>query len=111
MSNFAQDIEKAAGGEPIEAIVIGNYGWGDDDEPDERGVVRANRHRVLGWAEARPLLDYTYDTGYGGPDCHPIHAWTPTRVLFVATNDGAPSITSVPRAPGPEPKPGYVSGE
>jgi hypothetical protein len=54
---------------------------------------------VLTWEQARPMLDYSYDTGYGGADCHAVWVWTPTRVLFVVQYDGSTGLESVPRAP------------
>lgn len=90
MSNFAQDIKRAANGEPIEGIVIGVRGWYDDNEPDTR---------VLSWDEAEPLLDYEYSTDYGAPECHAINAWTANRVLLVGQYDGSTWVTWVPRNP------------
>lgn len=96
MHNFKQDILEAAGGEPIEAIVVSkvkenNYHsiWSLRDEPCE----------VEQWEDVAELLDYTYDTGYGGVECHAITAWTPTRVLFVGCYDGSSWVQSVPRNP------------
>jgi hypothetical protein len=109
---FARDIERAAG-EPIEAIVIGAFGWGNiDDEPgeaygegDSRGVPREKRGVVLSWDEARPLLDYEYTRGYGAPDCHAIMAWSASWVLVVGTYDGSTWLSSTPRNPvADEPK-------
>ncbi len=92
-TTFAEDIEEAAAGEPIDAVVIGTRGdhW-LDEEPQEPQAV-------LSWNEARPRLNYEYDDGYGGADCHAIYAWTPSRVLFVHEYDGSTTVTSVPRNP------------
>lgn len=104
---FATDIEERAAGEPIEGIVIGAFGWGSiDDEPGEaygesqHSVPLGMRGCVLPWEQARPLLDYGYDSGYGAPGCHKVTAWTATQVIFVGTYDGATWVTSVPRHPG-----------
>ncbi len=106
MSNFAQHIEETAGDEAIEAIVIGPFGWGSDmDDTDAYGEERVERKAkpkrgvVLTWAEARPMLDYEYSTGYGAPECDAIWAWTPSRVLFVSQYDGATGLESMPRNP------------
>ena len=81
MSTFAEDIERAAGGaERIEAVVI----W---------------PLRVLSWHEARPLLDYDYDDGFGAPDCHAVYVWTEDKVLWVTQYDGATTNSSAPRNP------------
>jgi hypothetical protein len=97
---FANDIEKAAG-EDIEAVVIGEMGWQNygDDERHAPGLAR--KGELLSWAEARGLLDYPYDTGYGAPDCQAITAWTATKVIWVTQYDGATFLRSAPRHPVP----------
>jgi len=42
-----------------------------------------------------------YDAGYGGEDCHPIYAWTDSRVIFVSCYDGSTQVESIPRNPMP----------
>ena len=97
MSNtFAEDIEEAAKGEPIESVVIGTFGNSWEDDEDE---VEGDPKPVLPWTVARSQLDYAYDTGYGGAECHAIYAWTQTRILFVSEYDGSTTIASVPRNP------------
>lgn len=98
MRTFAEDIEHAAGGEPILSAVIAPFGgwYGDGPCPRDVGVPLK---KVVPWSEARPFLDYQYDTGFGGADCHPVYAWTPTRVLFVHEYDGSTGVVSVPRNP------------
>ena len=104
-NTFAEDIEAAAGGEPIIGIVIGPFGWGDyvpilSEEPErKRAVPQELRGKVLTWEQARPWLNYKYDRGYGAPDCHAIFAWTENRVIFVDQYDGATSVCWVPRHP------------
>lgn len=98
---FAQDIEEVAQGEPILFAVIGasprNYGT-----PDERYIgADARKGEILTWDEARPLLDYEYDDGYGGADCHPVHVWTENKVIFVHEYDGSTYASYVPRNPSP----------
>lgn len=99
---FAADIEAAACGQPIEAVVIEARmagSWGDFGM-DERHAPGASRTgEVLTWDVARPLLDYAYDTGYGSADCHDVTAWTQDRVLFVHEYDGSTHVASVRRNP------------
>ena len=108
--SFAEDLEAEAAPEQIESVVIGNFGgrdyadeddlaYGEDRTPlpvplDKRGVV-------LPWADARPLLDFEYDTGFGLPDCYAVYAYTQTRIIFVSQYDGATAIESAPRNPTP----------
>ena len=93
-TTFAEDIEEVAGDEPIEAVVVGAHGdaWFEKQE-------KRSSYQVLTWKEARAQLDYEYDDGFGGADCHAIYAWTQTRVLFVSEYDGSTTIASVPRNP------------
>ncbi|KKM99808.1 hypothetical protein LCGC14_1144250 [marine sediment metagenome] len=97
---FAEDIEEAVGKESIQAIVIGKLGdhW-EEPSYDSRNIPRSKCVLVLNWEEARPLLNYEYDDGFGGADCHAIYVWTRTRVFFVSEYDGATGIASVPRNP------------
>lgn len=106
--SFAADIEASAEGEPIEAVVIGAFGWGGwSEDPDDLAYGEESvpfipwdrRGVVLPWEEARPLLDYQYDNGYGAPGCHAITAWTPSKVLFVTQYDGATGVDVMPRNP------------
>lgn len=107
---------QAAVGVPIDYIIIGAlhgyYGQTSIDEfradasrnaevyGDDRNLITAEHGgRPLTWDEARPLLDYPYDTGFGGNDCHAIWAWTSRWILFVSVYDGATMVERVPRNP------------
>ncbi len=96
--SFAQDIERAAGNEPILSIVVAKFERRYSAEPCPRDVGGIF-DKPVAWAEVRAFLDYPYDTGFGGADCHAIYAWTPTRVLFVHEYDGSTGFVSVPRNP------------
>lgn len=98
---FAEDIERAADG-PILACTIGDMGWCDYRLEDKHQPASARREEVLSWEEARPLLDYEYDSGYGAPDCHAIYAWTETHIVYVSQYDGSTSIYRLPRNPSDE---------
>jgi hypothetical protein len=96
-TTFAEDILKAAGDEPIIAIAVGpTRGWSWGDETDH-----SLGNKPVSWLEAFPVLNYHFDAGFGGQDCHDIWAWTPTRVLFVHEYDGATGVASAPRFPIP----------
>lgn len=103
MTTFAEDIEEVAAGEPIEAITVAPFGhhYGPEErERDDKGLPRAVWNTAYPWAALRPFLDYQYDTGYGGMDCHSIVAWTASQVIFVHEYDGSTSVVSAPRNPG-----------
>ncbi len=94
MANLATDFEAAAGAETILAAVLSApYDFRYSDTPP------AYVGTVLSWVDARPILDYDYNSGFGGADCHAAYAWTETRVLFVHEYDGATGIQWVPRNP------------
>lgn len=101
MSTFAEEIETAANGEPIEAIVLSpartDFWWGGN----ERDTPEELTAKPISWSDARPLLDYEYDSGFGGQDCHSFYAWTAHRILFVSEYDGATSVCVIPRNPEP----------
>jgi len=91
-ANLVKWLEKAVGDEMIEGVVIGESRSYEKRSEPPLG-------RLLTWADAKPHLDYQFDDGFGGADCHPITAWTATRVFFVHEYDGATSIAWVPRHP------------
>ena len=110
--SFAQDIERVAGDEPIEGIVIGKepWLWADDGDRGRVSVATDKQNVLLTWAAARPMLDYDYDSGFGGKDCHAIYAWTANWVIFVRCYDGATSVSAVPRHPVASPSPRMYGG-
>lgn len=93
---YAVEIEDAAGNEPIEGIVIAPFSPYQHD-PQHSDHVKTGA--VLAWSEARPMLDYAYDSGFGSQDCHAIWAWTASRVLALSEYDGSTRIFSLPRNP------------
>lgn len=103
MANFANKILEATGGEEIIAISISPWNNSSARYDAEPGVVadHALGCEPVSWAEAFPVLNYEYDDGYGGQDCHDIIAWTATKVLYVHEYDGSTSVQSVPRNPAP----------
>jgi hypothetical protein len=99
MANLRTWIEEAANGEPIEAVVIGEMGWGDYGSENVPGYESHPRNKVLAWETAAPLLDYEFSDGYGAPGCEAITAWTKSRVIFVSEYDGSTCPCWVPRNP------------
>jgi hypothetical protein len=95
-------IERAAAPDPIIAVVIGPFGRGDGF--GEERITRPVPVRVgelLRWEEARPMLDYEFDPGFGQPQCDAIYAWTENNVLFVDEYDGTTQVLPIPRNPTP----------
>lgn len=85
---FAEEIELFVGHEQVEGVRI----LTSRNEVYLEGVL-------MTWDEARPYLDYEYDNGYGGQDCHSVHIWTPARIIYVQEYDGATWLNSIPRNP------------
>lgn len=91
MPNFLEDILTAAGGEEIIAFkFLDGRAY---NSPTPFGG------KVVPFSEVIGELNYDYDDGYGGQDCHNIYAWTPTRILYVGEYDGSTWIDSKPRNP------------
>jgi len=103
MTTFAQDIEQAFDLTP-HTVVIGDnpwFTWDDDDPKPPRWVDEVFLHVPLPWDEARPLLDYNYNDGFGGEDCHPVYVWSDTEVGAVHEYDGATWVNVLPLVPVP----------
>lgn len=100
-SNFWNDILEAAEGEAIEGIkIISLIDYWKYGEPDKRDVgVKEVLNKLLTPEQAKPLLNYSYYTGYGSMDCHDIEFWTATRVFYIHEYDGSTKIQSVERNP------------
>ena len=103
MPNFAQEIEAAVAreGESIEAICVsgmrGSYDYGDSDAANL--VPLELRNIPVKWEEVREFLDYEYNNGYGGADCHRVYVWTNSSIIVVSEYDGATGLQSFPRNP------------
>ena len=89
---FAEEIEHAANGETIEAVICGERGWS--------GSPTSN---VMTWADSRPIFDYEYNHDFGGVDCHAVNVWTESKVIFVSQYDGMTNVETIPRSPTPGP--------
>lgn len=92
---FEQDT-----GETVEAVVVGvhyrrEYAFDGTENP------LPDENVVLSREAALAKVDQEYDHGYGGADCYPVYAWTPSWVWFVHEYDGATGPRRVPRNPVP----------
>lgn len=97
--NLRKWVDETANGEPIEAVVLGEMGWGDYGSEQVPTYATQKRGVILSWDEAAPMIDYTFDSGYGAPGCNALWAWTASRVIFVSTYDGSTNPSWVPRNP------------
>lgn len=92
-------ILELADGEEIEAVVIGEMGWGDYGSELVPGYAEQPRGQLLTWAEAEPFLSYEFYDGFGAPGCNAIVAWTPNHVISVYQYDGSTTPFVIPRHP------------
>lgn len=94
---LAEWIEDCARPENVEFAVIGEYSGScrSDAQPFNDAPIGV----VLPWDKARAFLLYEFDAGYGSPDCHPVIAWTATKVITIMEYDGAVSPAWFPRNP------------
>lgn len=100
MINLADRIESALTNPP-EYAVIGEFGWGGypEDDPNSKRVPEDQQGILLTWAQARPLLDYDYDSGYGSPECHAVYVWSRDQVAWLVDYDGSTSVRTAPTQP------------
>jgi hypothetical protein len=99
MANLKNWLLDTANGEKIEAVVIGEMGWGSylsEDVPDYDEIPKG---LVLSWEEAEQYLDYEFDDDYGAPGCNAIYAWTATKVIAIGQYDGSTWPYAIPRDP------------
>lgn len=99
MAKLSEWLLEDAGDEPIEAVVLGEMGWGNygsDAVPNYEGQPRG---KVLSWEEALPWLGYEFDSGFGAPGCNAVVAWTKSWVISVSQYDGATGTFKVARNP------------
>jgi|ETNvirnome_2_130_1030620.scaffolds.fasta_scaffold00320_28 hypothetical protein len=98
VANLKESLLAVAGEEPILKIVIGDKErWrflNTDENPWPEYISK-----LLSWEEAKEIVDYDFDSGFGGTESHPIMAWTQTRVIFSVCYDGSEWLASAPRNP------------
>ena len=92
-------IEYLEDGEAIETLVFGEYGWGGYGE-DTEFIPKEKQGVLMTLEEAKPMMHgWTYDCGYGSPQCYATYVWTNRRVIWVTQYDGPTTLNSAPRHP------------
>lgn len=105
--NFKQDILFATAGEQIETVIIldllepNHFAYPEiyDRDPRDTDTLIASIKTPLTWEQAAPLLDYTYDDGFGSMDCHDVVIYTKDAIYYIHEYDGSTSIYNVLRDP------------
>ena len=94
LMNFLED------GEVVEGIVFGEYGWGGYGEEEDHKVQKEHQGKLMSIEEAKPLMDgWSFDGGYGAPECNATYIWTNQRCIWVTQYDGSTNLDSMPRHP------------
>jgi len=99
MANLVRWIEEDVDGEEIEAVVIGEMGWGDYGSDEVPNYSQQPKFKVISWEEAKRWLDYEFSDGYGAPNCNAIYAWTKSWIVAVSQYDGSTTTFRLPRNP------------
>lgn len=99
MANLLDWIKTYSDGEEVEAIVIGEMGWGNYNSKNNPHYSEIPIGKVLSFKEAKKYLDYEFDCGYGAPNCNAIYAYTKTWVMAISQYDGATGMFRIPRNP------------
>jgi hypothetical protein len=94
-------------GEKVEWVVFGNWGWSYDDkpalgygEPEPPPVPLEKRGLLLDAGDAEPLMrGWSFNGGYGSPECYAVRIWTDRRIFWVTQYDGSTSLSSTRRHP------------
>lgn len=107
MTTFAEAVEALADAKII-AVIIGDYAKGgySKDElsyEEEEGLVPTidleKRGVPLSWEEAKPLLNYPYESALGRARCHAVYVYTEACVIFVTEYDGVTELEKILRFP------------
>jgi len=99
MPTLKQWIEGLSDGQLIEAVVIGEMGWGDYKSETVPNYVNQPRGVVLTWEQALPWISYGFEEGVGAPGCNAVHAWTKEWIISVLRFDGLTEPFRIPRHP------------
>ena len=98
MATLREWIEKYTDGEPIEAVMLGAFGWDGFEQPAGL-VLDGVKGKVLSLEEAIPYISYEFDDGFGIPECSAIVAYTKTWIISVSQYEGSTSPFRIARNP------------
>jgi hypothetical protein len=92
-------ILECAEGEAVEAVVLGDMGWGGYKSSEVPDYENQPKGKVLSWEEALPWIGYKFNDSYGAPGCNCVAAWTKSWVISVYQYDGSTGPFRIPRNP------------
>jgi hypothetical protein len=99
MANLKQWLLEEANDEKIEAVVIGEMGWGSYRSEEVHNYTEMPKGQIISWQEAEKWLDYEFSSGYGAPGCNAVYAWTTNKVIAIYQYDGSTGVYWIPRNP------------
>lgn len=99
MPTLREWVEKCASGQPVEAVVIGEMGWGDYGSDAVPNYAQCPKGKLLTWEEALPWLSYEFSAEFDAPGCQAIYAWTKDFVVAISQYDGSTGAFAMPRHP------------
>ncbi|HMN10940.1 MAG TPA: hypothetical protein PKD55_01295 [Bellilinea sp.] len=100
MARLIDWINKMSNNEPIEAVIIGEMGWSNFNEPP--GLPGDYKDKIgipMSFEEAIPYITYEFDSGYGAPGCTAMVAYTTSWIVSVVQYDGSTAPIKIPRNP------------
>lgn len=106
---YEELLYKLNSGEQVVAIAFGNWGWSSADDPIQLGYgepepppVPLNKRDIpMLLEEAEPYMrGWSFNHGYGNPECYATTVWTTDRIIIVGKYGGATWLFAVPRWPG-----------
>ena len=97
MIDWIEEFEKEVG-EKVRAVVIGEMGSKDYNEPE--GVdYKPAIGKVMTREEAIPFASYEFDAGFVAPGCTAVWAYSYSWIMYVVKYDGSTSWHKIPRNP------------
>lgn len=98
--NFKEDIIEAIGEENVDKALIL---VADSYEVEDKGFPKDMLNKVYRLKDIINYLDYRYDSGFGGQECHDIQVWVNEQIFYIHEYDGSTSIYSQPTKPPHKP--------
>ncbi len=94
--NAKTELLKLADGETILAIGLGEKGYRHSDQPPDLNARNYIGQQV---EQALDILDFEFDSSFGGEEGYSLYAWTKTKVIVKGTYDGSEWYEAIPRNP------------
>lgn len=102
-SNWYNELQELLKDDEFHAIRIHIFGFG----PEDRNYYFQSPQTL---EDAKTVLDYDFDSGYGGTEGPSFVMWTKKYIYFAVCYDGAEWIDCVPRNPDSAFKPWHFGG-